>query len=67
MSQFTSYQLSFSTAEIESLYFSGVKSAPTVDRQRLLPQGTYRVIAGELFRLVDGVPASAVPAETEGA
>lgn len=65
MNQFTSYQLSFSTAEIASLYFTGVESASTGDRQQLLPEGTYRVIAGELFRLIDGVPAAVVPAETE--
>lgn len=58
MSQFIAQQLSVSTAEEESNYFTG--QPPTLirpDANAILPPGVYRVIDGRLYRVVEGVRA----------
>ena len=58
MSEFTIEQLSVSTAEDEMNYFTGqpeLAVQPNVDA--ILPPGTYRVIEGQLYRIVSGIPA----------
>lgn len=57
MIKLTIHQLSLSTAEEESNYFTGqvevsVKPEPDV----ILPPGTYRVVEGSLYRIVSPAP-----------
>ena len=57
MTEFRRGQISFSTAEEEEFYFTGgLAAAHVFDVNVVLPPGTYRVIDGELFRIVAGVP-----------
>jgi hypothetical protein len=49
-------QISLSTADDEANYFTGNPSPPVKpDPNRLLPAGTYRVLDGQLYRVVPGV------------
>ena len=59
MNRHTSYQLFFTTADVEDMRFYGEtnqSNQSNLGMQPTLPTGTYRVVCGELFRLVDGVP-----------
>ena len=56
MNEFVSEQLWFTTAEIESMYFHEETQLIEDTPQSLLLTGTYRVVCGELFRIVDGTP-----------
>lgn len=59
-------QFFWTTADIEKHTFSGELSpAPFVRHQELSLHGQYRVVCGELFRIVDGLPP-AVPTQGEG-
>ena len=50
-------QMCLSTAEDEKNYFSGTTSKPPViDPDEILPPGTYRIIDGELYRILPGLP-----------
>jgi hypothetical protein len=62
-------QISLSTADDEANYFTG-DPAPSVGPKpsRLLPAGTYRVLDGQLYRVLPGIsprhsPSQAVAAE----
>ena len=57
MIELTVEQLSISTAQEESYYFTGrpevsVSPRPSV----ILPPGTYRVVEGRLYRIVSSAP-----------
>ena len=56
MIEFEELQISFSTAEDEVNYFTG-NPAPAIkaDPSRLLPAGLYRVIDGQLYRILPGI------------
>ena len=57
MMKLTMEQISVSTAEEENNYFTGQPEASVEPRPNaILPPGTYRVIDGELYRVVDSVP-----------
>ena len=56
MTEYTTYHLYFTTADIESMYFYGETDQPDEYEPVNFPYGTYRVIAGELFRIVEGTP-----------
>jgi hypothetical protein len=57
MNDFVSEQLWVTTAELESMLFNEDKSDfERDDSLSILPSGVYRVICGELFRIVYGVP-----------
>ena len=57
MSKLIIEQVSVSTAEDENNYFTGQPEASVVPRpSEILPPGNYRVIAGNLYRVVDSVP-----------
>lgn len=62
----TEFQLSLSTAEDEANYFSQYPSvfpAPVSE----VPTGIYRVIDGQLFQVVPGVPISlGLPSQSQG-
>ena len=59
MSEFTSEQFSVSTAEDEKNYFTGEQQGPErPNPNAILPPGTYRVIAGGLYRVLGGVSPS---------
>ena len=61
MNEFVSEQLWFTTAEIESMYFHEETQLIEDNTQPyffLLSDATYRVVCGELFRIVDGTPPS---------
>jgi hypothetical protein len=56
---FVAEQLSVSTAEEENNYFTGQQPpVMQLDPNVILPAGTYRVLAGRLYRVVDGIPPS---------
>ena len=52
------FQFSLSTAEEERVYFSGQEPVPQQQaaQESHLPSGDYRVLNGELYRLVAGSP-----------
>jgi hypothetical protein len=53
---FISEQLSVSTAQEEQNYFTGQPPTPFQSNPNdVLPPGTYRVIGGQLYRVVEGV------------
>lgn len=53
--KFVIEQLSLSTAEEESNYFTGQPVAiPQPDPNEILPPGLYRVIDGRLYRVIEG-------------
>lgn len=58
--ELTYEQLWFTTQEIEQMYFYGIFSPECYethfDISSVMPSGTYRVIDGELFQIVDGIP-----------
>lgn len=59
---FVQFQLSLSTAEEERNYFGGCDQAIEYkfDAPSILPSGQYRVVDGELYRIVPGsAPTSA--------
>lgn len=55
---FVRFHFSLSTAEDEKNYFSGVSSAlgELGNAQQQLPSGVYRIVDGELCRIVPGRP-----------
>ncbi len=63
MNVFKSDQLSVSTAQEESNYFTGQPLATLEpDPSAILPPGLYRVIDGRLYRVIEGVaPAMRLP------
>jgi hypothetical protein len=55
--RFTDLQLSVSTAEEERSYFTGQQQLSlAIDLAAILPAGVYRIIEGELCRILPGVP-----------
>ena len=57
MMKLTTEQISVSTAEEENNYFTGQPEAPVRPcPNAILPPGTYRVIDGELYRIVFSGP-----------
>jgi hypothetical protein len=58
MITFTEFQLTWSTADEARRIFSGERGAPGTAPQPLpqLPPGNYRVIDGQLVRIVPGTP-----------
>jgi len=52
------FQFSLSTAEDERNYFSGITPTPPpeVRLEEAMPPGIYRIIDGEAYRVVPGVP-----------
>ena len=69
MNELTVLQFSLSTADDEANYFTGSPVASVApDLSHLLPAGTYRVIDGQLCRILPGIsprfsPSQAVAAE----
>jgi len=57
------FHLSLSTAQLESAYFSGYDQVNTALEREPddLPEGVYRVVDGELYRLVAGAPPELAP------
>lgn len=55
MSEFTELRFDQSTLECERDVFFGGSSEPQLASPEL-PSGTYRVVDGQLFRIVPGVP-----------
>jgi len=56
VNELTVLQISLSTADEEANYFTGSPIPSVVPNlDRLLPAGTYRVIDGQLCRVVPGV------------
>jgi hypothetical protein len=53
-------QLSTTTGEQEEQYFSGShEPTPLAPREGVsLPSGDYRIVAGDLYRILPGVPES---------
>ena len=52
-------QISYSTADDERNYFSGERqNIPNYEDCSSMPEGEYRVIDGEVFRIGDGFPPS---------
>ena len=59
MSKFVDYHFSFSTAEDELNVFMGAQKTDLPPQTLApLPAGIYRVIDGELVRIVPGIPIS---------
>ena len=55
----TEFQISLSTAEEELNYFTGEEWLPSpVEVESLFPPGLYRVVNGQLYRILEGVPPS---------
>jgi hypothetical protein len=54
--RFTEIQLSLSTADEERAYFYGPTSTPEPDVTAVLPAGVYRVVEGNLCRVLPGLP-----------
>jgi hypothetical protein len=56
VNELTVLQISLSTADDEANYFTGIPIPSVVpDSARLLPAGTYRIIDGQLCRILPGV------------
>ena len=55
---FTFEQFYVSTAEDERNYFTEIAGEESIPahRPKALPAGTYRVLAGQLYRIVPGIP-----------
>jgi len=53
-------QLCFTTQDIEKMYFYDIFSLECYERKldlsAIMSEGEYRVIDGELFKVVDGIP-----------
>lgn len=50
-------ELHFTTADIERMYFSTPISAPAPQQaEPHLPDGLYRIVNGQLYRIVAGAP-----------
>lgn len=57
MTNFIIEQISVSTADDEVNYFTGQPEFPWgPNPNTILPPGTYRVIEGQLYRIIGGVP-----------
>lgn len=54
--EYTNPQFTWTTADDELHLFSGEISEPLFERDAELPSGQYRVVDGQLFLIVDGVP-----------
>lgn len=66
MDNWSAFQISLSTAEEGEYYFTGEQhTIATPNFQNLFPSGKYRVMNGQLFRIVDGVPPQFSNASTE--
>lgn len=63
MIRLTAEQFSLSTAEEERNLFTGQPVAPLkTDEDAVMPAGTYRVLEGRLYRVVDEVaPLARIP------
>ncbi len=57
---FTFEQFYVSTAEDERNYFTEIAGGESLPAKppKALPSGTYRVLAGHLYRIVPGIPPS---------
>lgn len=57
---FTFEQFYVSTAEDELNYFTEIAGTESIPEHppTALPSGTYRVLAGQLYRIVPGIPPS---------
>lgn len=59
MTNFIYEQMSYSTADLERNCFSGeTQEISPPEYFSIMPSGTYRVVDGEIFRIVDGCPPS---------
>ena len=58
---FVCYQISQSTAEEEASYFTGeIEPAWQPNANTVLPAGSYRVINGQIYRILPGVASPKV-------
>lgn len=50
-------QISLSTADEESYYFTGEQTnSSSLEFEKVFPSGVYRVLDGKLYMIVEGVP-----------
>lgn len=54
--ELTAFQLSLSTADEEDALFDWLENSKIGVEPAHLPSGVYRVIDGEMYRIVPGIP-----------
>lgn len=64
MSKFVSEQFSLSTAQVAASYFTGASRTDFQPEPQVLPPGVYRVVNGEVRRVLPGLPPDLVAPRT---